>query len=1720
MTQSVARRTLTPLLFALFATSLLAASGMAEVVINEILASNRGGHQDAYGEHPDWIELYNRGDVQVDLAGYGLSDDPERPFRWVFPELTLEPGEHLLIFASGRNIPEDADGLTHGVLREVYHDIEGGLVADLLDAPKYPDHPDERHLIATGFAAPSNVGIHYGQRMQAYLAPPQSGYYRFWIASDDEGHLYLSSDEKPENVSRIAVVPGWTQPLEWTRFPEQESAPVYLEAGSLYYILALQKEHEGGDNLAVRWQMPDGVTEGPIHTDHLFWEVTEHHTNFSIAAEGEALLLSRPDGTVVDSVPPTPLPANVSYGRSPDGADAWHYFDVPTPGNSNNDATAYQGISPAPEFSQGSGFYTQPLAVSLQTDASDTAIYYSLDGSIPDALNLDGSSYAYKNDYPDGPMLQRHYQSHAYASPIAIQRRPSGTDGLEYINTTSGAPRERPETWTIDGETLYQQSLEPNVRHFFGDQGWRDYEFRLQARKEEGDEGFLVFFRARGHRLYWLNLGGWGNTRHAIQKDGGNILDGLEITGEQLIEEDRWYDIRVRCEGNRFQCWLDDELLFDFTDPEVLQVGQVGLGAWQTRAHFRNLEVRQLDDDAVLFSGLPNLAPYDGAATVLRARSYREGYLPSHVVTHTYFVDPDITTRFDLPVAHLTVAEPDFFGYEAGIYVPGQRYVTHHNEHYFNRGSNWERPAHLTFFETDGAVGLNMDLGVRIHGGATRGAPLKSLRLYARGAYGSDSIDYPIFPEAPDAEYRRLLLRNSGNDQPYTMFRDAMLQRVMQGLRFETQAYRPAVVFINGAYWGIQNLRERYDKHFIARKYGVEETDLDLLSFLLSAPHSAIEGDDRHYVKTLNYLSVHDMADPGHYAHIQTRIDIENFIDYYIAQIFIANTDWPGNNNDFWRKRTESYEADAPHGHDGRWRWLLYDTDFGAGLSGQHNHDTLRFAMEPDGPNWPNPPWATEIFRALLDNPNFRQDFVIRFCDLINTQFQPERIIAIIDEMQAALEHEIPHHIARWQQPNAISTWRYQVNVMRNFAQNRPDHVRYLLRDYFQLGEARWVNLHVADAAQGDVRINTATLSGNGGESLDWQGMYFEGMPLDIEAVARPGYRFSHWEGLPLGTPQKTSFPIEGQQDITAHFEAVHLLHYWHFNHLADSRHGTVPADYSFSGDALISYPGTGGGYMDMVDEGSTLNAWMSEAAGNALRVRNPSDSRELLLELPTTGFRDIGLQYAFMRTPNGAQTQQVYYRLGVDEDWIPIGDTVHVTEEFARVAYDFSGIEGVDDNPNFAVRIRFLGPETTGEQGNNRFDNISLTGMPMESTTPPPALIAPVGLQHGIENGEAVRIDLGTVFENPGDSPLMYQAESDNPFVSDTQLEGNTLHLHPLQRGDTWITVTVDDGENQPLSHSFRLLVHPEPVPLRQRSFNFNYWAADAPQRVYPEHMLFLQSEVTDPGLNIPLPHPYFISMEEYHEDDSHTVGQPYNNTRRTRLNGLNEDGISFINTGWERDLGGAMVAVDSTEIDELVLHWAPGTVLENERRYGLRLQYRTAPDEDFADVLVDGAPIAYEVQEDGHQERHGPIILPEALLDQPYLQLLWRYHHIEGDNGPRAELQLRHFMLGDQAQMHHSADLEQRGNIDLHDVLRVVQLYNAGGYHCAAPEAMSEDGFEPGVDPTMQDCLPHDADFDPQDWEIGLNDLLRIIQLYNSPGYYRCQDSVDGFCFTRPMK
>ncbi len=492
------------------------------------------------------------------------------------------------------------------------------------------------------------------------------------------------------------------------------------------------------------------------------------------------------------------------------------------------------------------------------------------------------------------------------------------------------------------------------------------------------------------------------------------------------------------------------------------------------------------------------------ATTVLKARTIADGMLPGDICTNTYFIG----VEHSFPIISLSSSNI--------------------SEIYEDIEKTLEKPVNVEFFEPDGTLGFSIVAGLRLYGNISVTFPQKPLVIMARDRYGKGTIDYQVFPDLPITNFSSLVLRNSGNDCKYTMFRDALGHSIAGKLGIDVQAYRPAVVYLNGEYWGIYNIREKQNEEYLAAHHNVDPDNVDMLEFVCAVNHPlVIEGSDEHYSALTEFIGENDINNTENWEYIHQNMDVNNFLKYCVSQIYFANKDNPHQNIKWWRPRTA----------DGRWRWLLFDIDLGFIWE---DDDTLEWVTDPTGmADKQNPLWSTFMLRNLLRNHEFKNAFINRFADYFASVFSTESVIGKIDEFQKNLEPEMPMHIDRWKNSDiyggpidSFENWYEEIQSLRDFVSIRQDYVCSHIIKKFKLSGTGTVTLNVSPPQAGSIEISTLAVS-----DFPWQNIYFNEIPIPLSALPNPGYRFVGWSGIQDTDSASTSFVLSGDLSVTALFE-------------------------------------------------------------------------------------------------------------------------------------------------------------------------------------------------------------------------------------------------------------------------------------------------------------------------------------------------------------------------------------------------------------------------------------------------------------------------------------------------------------------------------------------------------------------------------------------------------
>ncbi|MDX9692297.1 MAG: CotH kinase family protein, partial [Acholeplasmataceae bacterium] len=377
-------------------------------------------------------------------------------------------------------------------------------------------------------------------------------------------------------------------------------------------------------------------------------------------------------------------------------------------------------------------------------------------------------------------------------------------------------------------------------------------------------------------------------------------------------------------------------------------------------------------------------------ATILKVKAIHTSLDESLVITNTYFVDTNMYEKYTFPIISITTDIKNLYDYREGINVPGIFYdptieeISNQNRtgNYYQTGPEWEKPVFIEYFETDGSRVIAQEAGLRVHGGLSRKYPIKSYRLYARSEYDETTyFNYSFFEDQDIDRFKRLVLRGGGQTYEYTFMGEATAQGLLKDMDLEMQYSTPVILFMNGEYFGIRNIRDRLDDWYLSIKYDIPRSDVTILTGHGSVADGNPAGQ-KHYLDMYRFIIRNNMATSRNYDYIKTQMDVDNFIDYYAAQLYFANVDWPQNNIEYWRYNT-TFSSQLTDGVDGRWRWMVYDVDAGFGASWGGYYPEYNSFERMTGDSWK----TGQMFTMLLKNTSFKNQFINRMMDLLNSNF-------------------------------------------------------------------------------------------------------------------------------------------------------------------------------------------------------------------------------------------------------------------------------------------------------------------------------------------------------------------------------------------------------------------------------------------------------------------------------------------------------------------------------------------------------------------------------------------------------------------------------------------------------------------------------------------------------------------------------------------------------------
>lgn len=434
------------------------------------------------------------------------------------------------------------------------------------------------------------------------------------------------------------------------------------------------------------------------------------------------------------------------------------------------------------------------------------------------------------------------------------------------------------------------------------------------------------------------------------------------------------------------------------------------------------------------------------------------------VFTNTYFVTDDLE-KYGVSIMSISLPKDEVIG-SNGFYnnflLTGS--IT---------GGRRRGVGIMEVFDPEGERVGNSRVEMAVSGNGSSGWAMKSLRIYFKGINNQDSglesdLNYDIFGgTAKDAwgqaitSFSRIMIRNSGNDCGTSYIRDAFMQSTAAGLKVDIMATASTLVFINGEFWGVYNVRERYSPEYVESHYGVNKDNVTVIESDYSQVHtntnadfvvsSGVEGDQDPFNQMVQYMREHNLAEQQHYDYIASQMDIDSFIDMWVVRLFYVARDWPENNIKIWRNKN----PDDPSGFDTKWHFTLLDLDMGLSF--------YDFTTERENFFWAfdsNSVCGT-MMRALMKNQGFKNQFLVRYYDVVNNHMTPEYLTAIFDEMYAERDPLMNLQQGRWncEAGFTYSKWQTEASKIRSFIKNRQPYALDHFFRYFGISESELEHL-------------------------------------------------------------------------------------------------------------------------------------------------------------------------------------------------------------------------------------------------------------------------------------------------------------------------------------------------------------------------------------------------------------------------------------------------------------------------------------------------------------------------------------------------------------------------------------------------------------------------------------------------------------------------------------
>ena len=500
--------------------------------------------------------------------------------------------------------------------------------------------------------------------------------------------------------------------------------------------------------------------------------------------------------------------------------------------------------------------------------------------------------------------------------------------------------------------------------------------------------------------------------------------------------------------------------------------------------------------------------------TPLRAIAVKEGEINSGITTASYFFNEEIEK---LPIVSLVTSPDLLYSDSIGILVAGVNgkevpsYCAGPDD-YANYNTDWDRPCNFEMFDRSKKERLNQEVKIGNFGGCSRTKYIKSIKVNAGKVYGDNKLDYSIFEEKPNLKWKSIVMRNAGNDFGRSYLRDGFIQTLMIGQAdIDHQAYQPSMVFINGEFYGMLNIRERTNKDFIYSNYGLDED-----GFYLNEGNWAND-EESGYLELMNYCVSSNAADADFYDNLCNMMDVNEFLNYFLLEMYCGNSDWPNGNIKCWRDKRDG----------GKWRWIVYDTEYSLSIYG----NTLKTDCFTNAKKH-------SIFKGAIANEKIKERLLAKFCVHLATTFEPERANHILDSLIANIQPDVERHIEKIASAYKMeSDFDKDIQTIRKFINGRPAVMFKNANSRFSVDT---LPIHIYS----DVKDATFSINEEPIRTSDFSSYFFTKTYCQITANEPAGYNFSHWEiSLPNAeSPVKLYEPTYCDTFVGGSFKAVYTV--------------------------------------------------------------------------------------------------------------------------------------------------------------------------------------------------------------------------------------------------------------------------------------------------------------------------------------------------------------------------------------------------------------------------------------------------------------------------------------------------------------------------------------------------------------------------------------------------